>query len=218
MGYIIKTPSHTFAVDLRHMHADMFAEYLDFVMITHKHADHGAMREYKAFAAAGVPVYAGYVPQSMPEGLVWNFVEDGGEFKVGNISVKGKRIDHYYSGEGYKLVTAYEIDCGDDAGNPVILHSGDGRNYEQLAPEKSVDFFIFHVSVGLKIQQAIDKVQPQYAVFSHAWELGHQVEKWRWTIDDLVRKSQSVEGFPADRLLFPCWGEMIDYKRPSSVR
>ena len=213
MGYIVKTPSHTFAMDLRHMHADEFAECLDFVMISHKHADHGAIREYKAFAAAGVPVYAGYIPDSMPEGLRWNFVEDGGEFQVGNISVKAKRVDHAYKEWGLKFVTAYEVDCGEDAGNAVIFHSGDGRNCDQLEPEKPVDFFIFHVSVGLKIQQAIDKIKPQYAVFSHAWELGHEVEKWRWTIDDLVTKADAIEGFPADRLLFPCWGERIEYVR-----
>ena len=33
MGYIVKTPSHTFAMDLRHMHADEFAACVDFVMI-----------------------------------------------------------------------------------------------------------------------------------------------------------------------------------------
>ena len=213
MGYIVKTPSQTFAIDLRHMHADEFAKHLDFVMITHKHADHGAMREYKALAAAGVPVYAGYMPQSMPEGLVWNFVEDGGEFKVGNVSVKGKRIDHSYKGEGLKLVTAYEVDCGEDAGNAVILHSGDGRNYEQLAPEKSVDFFIFHVSVGLNIQKAIDKIDPEYAVFSHVWEMGHEVLKWRWTIDDATTRMDAIEGRDPSSLLCPCWGEKMVYTK-----
>ena len=122
------------------------------------------------------------------------------------------------SREGLKLVTAYEVDCGEDAGNAVIFHSGDGRNHNQLEPEKPVDFFVFHVSVGLNIQKAIDKIRPQYAVLSHAWELGHKVEKWRWTIDDLVRKSQAIEGLAEDRVLFPCWGEMIDYKRYGALK
>ncbi len=209
MGYIVKTPSQTFAVDLVHKHIDQFAGLLDFVLITHKHTDHGSKREFDAFAAAGVDVYAGYMPESLPENIRWNFVEDGENFKVGKVSITGRRGDHFYKGEGFKMVTTFEIDCGDDASNTVIYHTGDCRNYEQLHTEKPVDFFIFHTAVGLKIQKAIDKIQPGYAVFSHAWEMGHSVEKWRWTIDDMSVRAAKITGFPAERILLPCWGDKI---------
>lgn len=213
MGYIIKTPSHTFGIDLIHKHIDLIAPYLDFELITHKHRDHGSINEFEAFASAGVPVYAGYVASPKPKELEWNYVKDGETFKVGNITITGKRGDHYYKDDGFKMVTVYEIDCGDDTGNVVVYHSGDMRNYEQLEPEKPVDFFIFHTAVGLKIQLAIDKVQPKYAVFSHAWEMGHSVEKYRWTIDDLLKQSGKIQGFPVERMLLPCWGERIIYTK-----
>lgn len=213
MGYIIKTPSHTFSIDLKHKHIDLFTKYLDFVMITHKHPDHGAIDEFEAFSAAGMTVYAGYMLSPKPKGLEWKFVKDGETLTIDNITITGKRVDHYYKDDGFKMVTAYEIDCGDDTGNTVIFHSGDGRNYEQLEPEKPVDFFIFHTAVGLKIQKAIDKIQPKYAVFSHAWELGHSAERYRWTIDDLLTRATKIEGFPKERILLPCWGEKIIYTK-----
>lgn len=213
MGYIIKTPSHTFAVDLVHKHIDEFAGLLDFVLITHKHSDHGSKREFEAFAAAGIDVCAGYMPKSKPENIKWRFVEDGESFQIGKVCITGRRGDHFYKGEGFKMVTTFEIDCGDDASNTVIYHTGDCRNYEQLQTDRPVDFFIFHTAVGLKIQKAIDKLQPVYAVFSHAWEMGHSAQKWRWTMDDLLAKSGKIKDFPAERILLPCWGEMIKYKR-----
>lgn len=213
MGYIIKTPSQTFAIDLVHKHIDEFAGLLDFVMITHKHSDHGSKRELEAFATAGIDVYAGYMPNSLPEDIKWRFIEDGESFQVGKVRVTGRRGDHSKKEDGLKMITTFEVDCGDDASNTVILHAGDCRNYEQLTSSNPVDFFIFHTAVGLKIQKAIDKLQPGYAVFSHAWELGHRVEKWRWTFDDLLVRSRKITGFPAERILLPCWGEMIMYKR-----
>lgn len=213
MGYIVRTPSHTFAIDLIHKHIDKFTKYLDFVLITHKHPDHGSLNEFEAFADAGLTVYAGYLASPKPKTLNWVFVKEDETFIVDNITITGKRVDHYYKDEGFKMVTAYEIDCGEDTNNTIVYHSGDGRNYEQLAPEKPVDFFIFHTAVGLKIQKAIDKIQPKYAIFSHAWEMGHSAEKYRWTIDDLLLRSGKIEGFPAERILLPCWGERIIYTK-----
>jgi len=218
MGYIVKTPSQTFAVDLVHKHIEDFAPYLDFALITHKHKDHGSQREFEAYAAAGLKVYAGYVPSSMPQDLSWTYVEDGDFFSVGNVTVRAKRVDHYYHGEGLKMVTSYEIDCGDDTGNAVVFHVGDSCNYAQLESEAPVDIFIFHTAVKLDIQRALDKIRPMWAVFSHAWELGHSVEKYRWTIDDLVIRSGKVEGFPVERILLPCWGEKLTYTKDTGIR
>ena len=212
MGYIIKTPSHVFCIDLVHKHMEDFTQYLDFALITHRHRDHGSSDEFEAFASAGVPVYAGYLPSEKPETLEWNFVEDGETFTIDGITITGKRADHHKD-RGFQMITVYEIDCGDDTGNTVVYHSGDACDYEQFESQKSVDFFIFHTAVGLDIQRAIDKIKPEYAIFSHAWELAHKIEKYRWTIDDLLDRSSRIVNFPAERILLPCWGEKIVYSK-----
>ena len=213
MGYIVKTPSHTFGIDLTHKYIDIFAQFLDFALISHIHRDHGTLRDFEAFANAGVKVYAGHMPQEKPEALSWTYVEDGETFNFGEITVTCRKIDHNKKKKGRKLVTSFEIDCGKDTDNAIILHVGDGCNYKQLEVQHKVDFFIFHLSVGLNIQKAIEKIQPEYAVFSHAWELGHKVDKFRWTIDDLLKISRKISNFPAERCLLPCWGEKILYTK-----
>ena len=65
--------------------------------------------------------------------------------------------------------------------------------------------------------QAIDKIKPEYAVFSHAWELGHSVVKWRWTIDDLLKISGKITGFDKKRILLPAWGEKIVYTKANQT-
>lgn len=213
MGYIVKTPSHVFAIDLTHKYINLFAQHLDFALVTHIHRDHGDARDFNAYADAGVKVYAGHMPREKPEALSWTYVEDGETFNFGEITVTCRKIDHNKKKKGRKLVTSFEIDCGKDTDNAIILHAGDGCNYKQLEVQHKVDFFIFHLSVGLNIQKAIEKIQPEYAVFSHAWELAHKVDKYRWTIDDLLQTSGKISNFPAERCLLPCWGEKILYTK-----
>lgn len=213
MGYIVKTPSHMFAIDLTHKDIDLFAQHLDFALISHKHRDHGMLRDFKAFTKAGVKVYAGHMPSEKPETLSWNIVEDGETLNLEGITVTCRKVDHNEKKKGLKLVTSFEINCGKDTGNTIILHSGDGYNHTQLTAQHKVDFFIFHSSVGLNIQKALEKIQPIYAVFSHAWELAHKVDLYRWTIDDLLQISGKITNFPAERRLLPCWGEKIVYTK-----
>lgn len=213
MGYLVKTPSHVFAIDLTHKYINLFAQHLDFALVTHIHRDHGDTRDFNAYADAGVKVYAGHMPREKPENLSWTFVEDGETFNFEDIRVICRKTDHNKKKSGQRMVTSFEIDCGKETGNTVILHCGDCCNYTQLEAQNKVDFFIFHISVGLNIKKAIEKIQPEYAVFSHAWELGHKVNKYRWTIDDMLNISGRISNFPQDRRLLPCWGEKILYTK-----
>ena len=213
MGYIVKTPSQVFAIDLTHKYINLFAQHLDFALVTHIHRDHGDTRDFNAYSDAGVKVYAGHMPREKPENLSWTFVEDGETFNFEDIRVICRKTDHNKKKSGQRMVTSFEIDCGKETGNTVILHCGDCCNYTQLEAQNKVDFFIFHISVGLNIQKAIEKIQPEYAVFSHAWELGHKVNKYRWTIDDMLNISGRISNFPQDRRLLPCWGEKILYTK-----
>ena len=40
MGYVVKTPSGCFAIDISHRWAKELAPYIDFLCVTHKHSDH----------------------------------------------------------------------------------------------------------------------------------------------------------------------------------
>ena len=221
MGYVVKTPKHTFGIDIIHKHIEEIAKDLEFVLVTHKHGDHSDKHAHNQLALGESKVIAGYKLDKpcvwQGKVLDWEYVDEVDRIQIDDIIINCKRVDHNKKEWGHKFVTTYEIDCGAESGNIRILHTGDANNYEQLEVEKRPDLFIFHSAVGLKIQNAIDKLNPQYAIFSHGWELGHSVVKWRWTIDDLVKISGKITGFDKQRLLIPTWGEKIVYRKATQT-
>lgn len=217
MGYVVKTPTQTFGIDIVHKHIEELAPLLDFMLVTHKHGDHNDAHARNQLARAEVKVIAGF---KLDKPVVWQgklldleYVEEYDSIQIGDITINCKRVDHNATAAGHKFVTTYEIDCGPKTGNTVIFHSGDAYNHEELEVAKRPDIFIFHMSVGLKIQNALDKIQPNYAIFSHAWELGHKVEKWRWTIDDVLKRVHAIKGHDRLHLLYPCWGDKMVYTK-----
>ena len=217
MGYVVKTPTQTFGIDVVHKHIEELAPLLDFMLITHKHNDHGDGHTRNQMAFAGVKAIAGFelAKPCVWQGklLSWEYVDLVDSIQIGDITINCKRVDHNNADWGKNFVTTYEIDCGPATGNTVIYHIGDAHNYRQLEVAQKPDIFIFHMGVGLNIQKAIDKLQPEYAFFSHAWELSHKVDKFRWTIDDVLKKVNRVTGHDRSHLLYPCWGDKIVYKK-----
>ena len=217
MGYVVKTPTQTFGIDIVHKHIEELAPVLDFMLITHKHNDHGDNHSRNQMAAHGVKAIAGFelAKPCIWQGklLAWEFVDEIDSIQIGDITINCRRVDHNKTEKGKKFVTTYEIDCGPKSGNTVIFHTGDAHNYNQLEVVQKPDLFIFHMAVGLNIQKALDKLHPEYALFSHAWELAHKVDKYRWTIDDVLKTVHNVTGHDSSRLLYPCWGDKIVYSK-----
>lgn len=204
MGYVIKTPTAVFGIDIYTRYADELSEILDFTMITHKHGDHCDGKFLRAMSGKGKPVYAAFDI----EGVNVTKVVHEGEFKVGEVTVRTTIGDH--NGKLRKFVTSYEINCGANTANTVIFHSGDSHNYKQLNPQHQVDIFIPHMSVGLKIQKALDKIKPHHTFLSHHQELGHGIYKWRWTFHDALKLKEKLSH---DHVWIPCWGERVIYNR-----
>jgi L-ascorbate metabolism protein UlaG (beta-lactamase superfamily) len=217
MGYVVKTPTQTFGIDIVHKHVEELAPMLDFMLVTHKHNDHGDNHTRNQLAAHGVKVIAGFELNKpcvwQGKLLAWEFVDEIDSIQIGDITINCTRVDHNKTEKGRKFVTTYEIDCGPKSGNTVIFHTGDAYSYKQLEVTKKPDVFIFHMGVRLNIQKASDKLQPEYAFFSHAWELSHKVEQWRWTIDDVLKSVHKVTGHDSSRLLYPCWGDKVVYNK-----
>ena len=204
MGYIVKTPTTTFAIDLYSKHADELLDMIDFVMITHAHGDHKTMNVVEGMTKRNKPILAAFDI----EGANVMKIEHGKSYDMGDVTIRTTIGDHNKRLLNY--VTSYEIDCGDNTNNTVIFHTGDSHNYTQLNPQKQVDIFMLHMAVGLKIQKAIDKIQPHHVFLSHLQELGHKIEKWRWTFHDALKLKGNLTH---DHIWIPCWGEKIVYDR-----
>ncbi|MDE6527919.1 MAG: hypothetical protein K2L78_02590 [Muribaculaceae bacterium] len=206
MGYVVKTPSHTFGIDIKHRDAEQLAPLLEFLCITHNHQDHVSMPLVDAMVAAGKPVYS-------------NFLEVGQQVVSGDvlrpadgIEIVTTVVDH--NPTLVNFVVDYEIDCGADTGHKVILHLGDSRNWEQLRKTKPVDILIPHLAVGLDMPRAVEKLSPQLVLMSHVMELSHPVDKWRWSYPYGLARCRdlcSALGLPPGKVLLPVWGEKIVY-------
>lgn len=204
MGYVVKTPSHTFGIDLKHRDAERLAPLLEFLCITHNHQDHFDDALVKAMVEVGKPVYSNFLEQGqcVATGDVLHPV-DGIEIVV-------TIVDH--NPTLVNFVADYEIDCGPDTGNKVILHLGDSRNWEQLRKTKPVDILIPHLAVGLDMPKAVAKLSPEVVLMSHIMELSHPVDKWRWSYPyglDRCRDLCKALGFASNRVLLPVWGEKM---------
>ena len=204
MGYIVKTPTAVFALDVHTKYTDKIADLVDFVMITHRHGDHCNVGFLRAMTARNKPVYAAFDV----DGVNITKVTHKGEFQVGEVCVRTTIGDHNKKLRNF--VTAYEIDCGANTAHTVIYHTGDSNNYKQLNPQKQVDIFMPHMAVGLNIQKALDKIKPHHIFVSHNQELGHKVRKWRWTFEDALKLKAKLNH---DHIWIPCWGERVIYNR-----
>ena len=204
MGYIVKTPTATFGIDLYSKYTDKLLDMVDFGMITHAHGDHNTKAFTEGMVKRGKPILAAFDIKGVEEMRV----EDGGVYKFGDITVRVTVGDHNKKLRNF--VASYEIDCGANTNNTVIYHTGDSCNYTQLNPQKQVDIFIPHVRVGLNIPKAIEKFQPKHIFISHLQELGHRVHKWRWTFHDALRLKDKLNH---GHIWIPCWGERVIYNR-----
>ena len=204
MGYIVKTPTTTFAIDLYSKYTERLLDMIDFGMVTHAHSDHNNIAFTKGLESRNKPVLAAFDIKDVEEMRV----EDGQTYTFGDVSVRVTVGDH--NKKALKTVASFEIDCGANTNHTVIYHTGDTYNYRQLNPEKDVDIFIPHIRVGLNIPEAIEKFQPRHLFMSHLQELGHRVNKWRWTFHDALRLK---EKWYHNHLWIPCWGERIIYNR-----
>lgn len=202
MGYVVKTQTQCFGIDLYHKHAERLAPMIDFMMITHNHADHYSKALVAELERQGKPVYSNFLDNG-------HKVTMGDEFTVGNISVKVTTVDHNATLKNF--VNTYEVNCYATKGKPyVFFFTGDAHNYEQLNPTVKVDAFVPHLAVGLNMAEAVKKINPTTVLMSHILELGHAITKWRWSYEYGINECEKLQ---REGVYLPVWGEKLVMKR-----
>lgn len=202
MGYVVKTRTQCFGIDLHHKHATKLAPMIDFLLITHNHSDHQWKPLIAEMERLDKPVYSNFLNNG--------FKLNGGEkFVIGNIEIETATVDH--NKELRNFVTTYQVNCYAKGKKPyVILFTGDAHNHEQLNPTRQVDMFVPHLSVGLNMPKAIAKINPTTVLMSHILELAHAIDKWRWSypygIDQCEKQNRKG-------VYLPVWGEKLIVKR-----
>jgi hypothetical protein len=214
MGYIVKTSSGCFGIDIYHRWAEKLAPSLDFLCITHNHQDHYNKELMQAMFDAHKPVLSNYFKKE--SGYEYTSTRDN-QYVIGGFSIKTAITNHNETAEGKDFVTVFRIDCGKDTGNFTLLHVGDS-NYKpsqftnvlghvhvlipRYAPNALTENNIIGTGTG--------KIQPDYVLLSHILELSHDgVEGSRWPLDMALERASKID---CENTYVPMWGEKLVWK------
>jgi hypothetical protein len=202
MGYVIKTKTQCFGIDLYHKHAEKLVPMIDFLLITHNHGDHHDKHLVAELERQGKAVYSNFMDNG-------HRVTTGDAFTIGNISVKVTTVDHNATLKNF--VNTYEVNCyAGKKKDYVMFFTGDAHNYQQLTPTGKVDVFIPHLAVGLNMAEAVKKINPTEVLMSHILELGHAITKWRWSYEYGINECVKLQRLG---VYLPVWGEKIVLRR-----
>ena len=138
MGYVVQTPSGCFGVDIYHRRASELAPYLDFYASTHVHQDHKSLPLIEAMLEAGKPVVTNYLEEP---GYEYTSTT-AADYTIGNFALH-TFITNHNNGSTNVPVTFFQIDCGEDTGHFVQLHSGDSNfTADQCNVAEEIDVYI----------------------------------------------------------------------------
>jgi hypothetical protein len=210
MGYIFKTTTGCFAIDITHRWAKELAPYIDFLCITHKHSDHYSNDLIHEMFNLGKPVLSNY----LEDGNYQYTSKEATNYNIGNFKIRTSITNHNHT--LINFMTVFQIDCGEDADNFRVLHVGD-TNFkpEQFTNVDShVDVLILRFSpVGLAenniIGDGYGQVRPDYALLSHVLELAHTNDGGRKSVEQVLERASYIN---CENTSMPFGGEELVWK------
>ena len=208
MGYIVKTPSGCFGIDLMHRWAKKLAPFLDFLCITHNHQDHYDNALITAMLESGKPVLSNYIKK----GKEYTSTVPA-NYTIKNFTIRTSITDHNNSGLS-NFVTVFSIDCGADSNHFTLMHTGDS-NYKPAQFTNilgTVDLLIPRYAPNALTENNIignqeGQTQPAYVLLSHILELTHaSEEESRWSISSALERASKIN---CNQTYVPMWGEKM---------
>jgi hypothetical protein len=209
MGYVIKTPSSCFAIDITHLYAEQLAPYLDFLCVSHNHSDHYSQRLIQKMLALGKPVLSNYITH----GTNYSYLSTApANYAIGSCTIRTGIADHNSTLKNF--VTLFRIACGADAGGLSLLHVGDSSYSpsQHVSVEGAVNLLIPRygpnpLSENNILGSGAGQLQPDYALLAHIAELAHEgVDGSRWTLDQALERASKIN---CAETHVPFWGEKL---------
>ena len=201
MGYVIKTPTCCFGIDIKHKNSNKLVSLLDFLLISHRHGDHFDEDMVKEMERSNKPVVSNFIENRylVTEPVTLSFDE---------VEIKILINDHNVRYPNYVL--SFEIDCGKSTDHITVFHTGDSYMASQLLTKNDVDILIPHSRVGLNINDVVKNTRAKKVLMSHVMELAHSrfytPGGYRMTYAGGFEECDKIVN--ADACL-PVWGEKI---------
>jgi len=201
MGYVIKTPTCCFGIDIKHKNSEKLVELLDFLLISHRHGDHFDEDMVKAMERSNKPVVSNFIENRylVTEPVTLSFDE---------VEIKILINDH--NARTPNFVLSFEIDCGKSTDHMIVFHTGDSYMASQLLTTNDVDILIPHSRVGLNINDVVKNTRAKKVLMSHVMELAHS----RFYTPGGYRMTYASGFEECDKIInadacLPVWGEKI---------
>ncbi len=205
MGYVVKTPSGCFGVDIFHRRAAELEPYLDFICITHIHQDHKSEALIEAMMSAGKPVVQNFL-DTPGYGYTSKTAKD---YVIGGFKIHSFITSHNNDAQKNVPVTVFRIDCG----GFTLMHSGDSNfTASQYGAVSEVDVYIPRYAPNeLTENNVIGKVlMPEHVLLSHILELSHtDPDSSRWTLQQGLARASLLD---CANSYIPFWGERLIWK------
>lgn len=208
MGFVVKTPSGSFAIDIDHRWAVQLEPYLDFLIATHEHRDHHNVELMDAMHNKGKPVLSNFYKKDKEY-----YSKTGTSYKIGIFTIKSSLTDHLNNVKDFNMV--YRVECGEDAGNFSILHCGDSG----FKPERFINVqgpvSMVVLRYGAKNESDIlgtgeGQVETDYAALSHILELRHK--PWPNGQASIPVTLNNLPNVKCKNTFLPFWGEKMTWE------
>ena len=210
MGFVVKTPTGCFGIDIDHKYAVELEPYLDFLCVTHNHGDHYNAQLMEAMNNEGKPVLSNFYERDE------KFVSTTpASYTIGNFTIQTDISDHLANPKYPDFVTVFRIECGENAGNFSILHAGDsGFNPKHFTHvEGPVKMAVLRWGAPrenniLGVNRG--QVKPDYVVLSHLIELRHK--PYPHGQASITQTLVHLPNVACENTIMPFWGEKMVWK------
>ena len=206
LGFVVKTKSACFTIDLSHRKAREIAPLVDFALITHAHADHYTDAYCQAVDGAGKVVVSNFMDNAgVEDPRARGFVRrpEPREFRLKDVEIRVTFTDHSPRLPA-DFTSPFEIRIGDF----TIFDSGDCCNVEKLNPTRRPDLWLVHPYCGMRTADGVRRFHPVRTVIGHLNELSHIRDRNRWTWGNGFKAKADAEAAGSEAVV-PLWGDRI---------
>ncbi|GEM_PF-150627 len=210
MGFVVKTPSGSYGVDIDHRWADQLEPYLDFLCVTHNHGDHANIKLMDAMNKKGKPVLSNFYTKDAKY-----LSKVPASYNIGNFIIKTDITDHLADPKLPDFVTVFRIEGGEESGNFSMLHCGDsGFNPSHFTKVQGpVDMAVLRWGAPREnniLGIGSGQVKTDHAVLSHLIELRHEPHpNGQASITQTLKHLPNVN---CENTLLPFWGEKMTWE------
>ncbi len=210
MGFVVKTPSGCFGIDIDHRLADQLEPYLDFLLITHNHRDHYDPKLMEAMNNNGKPILSNFYEKDIEHLSITPT-----NYKIGNFTIRTDMSDHLTNPKLPNFVTVFRIECGEDSGNFSMLHCGDsGFNPAHFTNVQGpVSMVVLRWGAPREsniLGTGAGQVETDYAVLSHLIELRHK--PYPHGQASIAKTLEHLPTVKCENTILPFWGEKLTWK------